>query len=274
MSQPADERPYSEVVASMCVSIVGGAGPERVNPSFNVSRIRAREDLSRMRKSPVPLERPLLVLGGINEVGYGPWLTRRELDPILSGPKTTVIYPFADHFNYCRRKVIEEVDRAFGSHRDDETVEVDVIGQSMGGVVAMFAALRDESLGKRLRIRRLFTLASPLRGARLANALSWISPVPLHHDLRSESLDKLNLHGSVDYDVVSYTRLNDGIVGARYAYLPSAAGVWWVDHPRFDLPHTGCFADVRVLADIGRRLRGETPLTGDTPAPLPEEERR
>jgi hypothetical protein len=274
MGQRAGERPYGEVVASMCVSIVGGAGPERVNPSFRVTRDEARVALRRMRASPAPLERPLVVLGGINEVGYGPWLTRREIDPVVRGKVTTIVYPLADRFTYCRKKVIEGVDRAFGSTRDDETVEVDVIGQSMGGVIAMFSAMRDDSFGKRLRIRRLFTLASPLNGARLANALSWVSPLPLHHDLRTESVNKLKLHDSIDYDVVSYTRLNDGIVGARYAYLPTAPGVWWVDHPPFDLPHTGCFADVRVLADIARRLRGESPLTASEPAPLPEEERR
>ena len=51
---------------------------------------------------------------------------------------------------------------------DSTTYEVDVIGQSMGGLIAVYAALDDPTLGKRVKIRRLYTICSPLQGAKLA----------------------------------------------------------------------------------------------------------
>jgi hypothetical protein len=265
---------YIAAVALTCLSAMGCAGPQRVNPSFSIPLADAERELKAMQQAPVEADRPLVILGGINDPGYLPKKMQREIGAALHGRSTTVIYPFATRFEQCRRKVINTVDREFGVVSPDETVEVDVVAQSMGGVVALFSALPDPILGKRLKIRRLYTISSPLNGARRANALAWISPVSLHRDLRTNSplQDRLRTAGPVPFEVVSYSRLNDDTVGARYACLPEAPGVWWLDNPPLSLPHTGCFSDPRIVGDIIRRLRNETPFTVGSPTPVPEEE--
>ena len=67
---------------------------------------------------------------------------------------------------------------------DRETVEVDVIGMSLGGVVAVWSSLEDAGLGKRLKIRNLYTISSPLSGSNFASVFGDISMVPIHRDLR------------------------------------------------------------------------------------------
>jgi pimeloyl-ACP methyl ester carboxylesterase len=268
-------RSFAALAALAGLSAIGCAGPQRVNPSFNISSQDAEQQIELMRQKPKQLERPLVILGGIGDLGAGPWRMRREIESTFSGRALTVVYPFASNFEQCRREVVEAVDRAFGVVSDEETVEVDVVGQSMGGVVALHAAMSDPALGKRLRIRRLYTISSPLNGSRGANAFAWASPIQLHRDLRSDSELQKRLHRQdFKFEIVSYSRLNDDTVGAPFAYLPDARGVWWVDNPPFENAHAGCFDDARIVGDIARRLRRERPFTTGTPAPLPEEELR
>ena len=71
------------------------------------------------------------------------------------------------------------------------------------------------------------------------------------------------------YAIYPYTRLNDGWVGESRA-APKGRVAWWVSAKPFEDSHLAAARDVRILADIGRRLRDEPPFTQDPPAPLPQ----
>ena len=63
----------------------------------------------------------------------------------------------------ARTTVIEAVNKAFPSDDPQWTVPVDVVAISMGGLVARYAGVpaRGEGDVRKLRVVRLFTLASP-----------------------------------------------------------------------------------------------------------------
>ncbi len=64
--------------------------------------------------------------------------------------------------------VIDAVDQKFPSSDPEVTTEVDVIGYSMGGLAARYAAMPATAVNlskRRLQIGRLFTISSPHRGA-------------------------------------------------------------------------------------------------------------
>jgi pimeloyl-ACP methyl ester carboxylesterase len=163
--------------------------------------------------------------------------------------------------------VIAAVEEVLPSDGPGRTAEVDVIGMSMGGLVARVAAEFDVPGEPQLNIARLFTISSPLRGSRLAN--SWIALTPLHRDMRagSDLLEEINLVPP-PYPIFPYTRLGDWIVGEEFA-APAGEVAWWLDTPPLQMPHFGAMVDRRILADIVRRLRGETPFALEPRAPLP-----
>ena len=230
-----------------------------------------------------------------------------------------------------------------------------MLGLSMGGLVARHAALPRED-GRRLNVARLFTIATPHRGARLADFRLSLLPVwdqkvlsmttaspflarldaaeraawgdggadprhaaprvePLDAPLRAE--DQATDHGAggddrladarlahfavagggaeeawtdapVDdaaaegddgtatpaafrgYRIYPYVRLGDIVVGPENA-APAGQTPWWVHNPPLRSAHLAAAVDDRILADIARRLRGETPFAQDPPAPLPAE---
>ena len=86
----------------------------------------------------------------------------------------------------------------------------------------------------------------------------------------SEFLAMLN-EGLADanYELLCYTRLGDWIVGVENA-APPGHTAWWVPSPPMSFAHLGAATDTRILADIARRLRGETPLTTEPPVPPSE----
>ena len=83
----------------------------------------------------------------------------------------------------------------------------------------------------------------------------------------SEFLETLNAE-EPDYEIVPYARLGDEVVGASNA-APPGRNPWWVSRSWF-FAHAGS-TDMRILADIARRLRGEEPFAIDPPAPLPDQ---
>ena len=70
------------------------------------------------------------------------------------------------------------------------------------------------------------------------------------------------------YEMHCYVRLDDSVIGAASA-APQGRAAWWVANMPLELSHLGAAEDPRILADIARRLRGETPFTRVPPAPLP-----
>jgi hypothetical protein len=64
---------------------------------------------------------------------------------------------------------------------------------------------------------------------------------------------------SASYELYTYARLGDMIVGVENA-APPGMDPWWVANPPLGLAHLGAPHDPRILADILRRLRGEPAL--------------
>ena len=263
------------------LSMPGCGGVEPVNPSFPITTKTARKLLIIDEDHPVILRRPLLIIGGFMDPGVAPYLLHRQFLAWTGDSRiVTVELGWVSSFDRAREKIIAEVDRAFPSADPSVTSEVDVIGVSMGGLAARYAAAEEirpgQHAARRLRIRRLFTISSPLRGALLADDIP-LDLHPLQQDMRQESafihwLSSRPIH-DVDelFPIYSYTRLNDIYVGTHNAAVPGQTP-WWVAPPPFATPHGSAFRDIRILADIACRLRGDAPLTHEPPAPIPTAE--
>ncbi len=241
-----------------------------LNPSFPLTLSEAQRDLERMRDDPLPLERPVIVIAGYLDPGIAVRRLRRRIAGAFEEPEKIITISLfgEDDFDECRRRVIERVQGEFPSDDPRQTVEVDVIGVSMGGLVARDAAIAREG-ETRLNIARLFTISTPFRGARLAGLPTLDDRVV---DMRSgseflQSLD--NGHIEPAHPVYPYVRLRDSIVGAPNA-APNGSDAWWVANIPFEFAHIKAYKDPRILADIARRLRGEAPFTTAPAAPLPD----
>jgi pimeloyl-ACP methyl ester carboxylesterase len=245
------------------------AGPN--NPSFPVTFSEASQAVAQMRSDPRPLPRPLVIIGGFWDPNVSPPLFKNWFKGVTSdGQIITISVGLCGSFEECRRRVIEAVDAACPTADPDFTAEVDVVGASLGGLVARHAAAPsdDPTHPRRLRIARLFTISTPHSGARLAQL---VSLTDYHRDMRPNSLFLQRLaafDAAVTYELYPYVRLSDEIVGARHA-APPGKQPFWLPNPPLKIPHLGAMMDVRILADIARRLRGETPFTHFPPTPLP-----
>ncbi|MCH8164791.1 MAG: hypothetical protein IH889_04210 [Planctomycetes bacterium] len=242
------------------------------NPSFGLSITDAKAILRDMRMDPKPLERPVIVAGGIFDPGIIAQGIASKLRRLTTDGDRIISVSFtgfsADTFDECRDRLIEAIERRFPSDNPAETVEVDVIGFSMGGLVARHAARPREVAGKRLNARRLFTISTPHRGARQAGLPTWDQRTI---DMRADSaflggLDT-DLPGA-EYELYPYVRLGDMIVGQENA-APVGQTPWWVPNAPFAFAHLWAGSDRRILADIARRLRGEAPFATHPPAALP-----
>lgn len=277
--RPPGQKLASWGVLVLALTVAGCATDSPGNPSFPLRAGDARADLRRMRKQPVALARPVVVLGGFLDPGFvsGPLTAdfRRWL-----GDERVVGVGFLTEtdFEGCRRRVIDAVRRDFPNNDPRETAEVDVVAVSMGGLVARYAAAppanpagaSDAPPLPRLRIVRLFTISSPHRGAVAADRFpAWQR---LHADMRPGSAFLRGLDeawAARDYELYPYARLHDGIVGEANT-APEGRTAWWVGGPKWGEGHFGVERDPRILDDILLRLRGERPWTTEPAAGLPE----
>src|SRR4051794_368235 len=163
------------VVAAGCAS-----ERENLNPSFPITIEQGRAELERMACDPRPLERPVVILGGFLDPGIGALAVGSELRKCVRDPRiVSVNFLFCDSFDACRQRVVDAVDRAFPTGDPNETVEVDVIGLSMGGLVGRYcaanlptpvpatqgASIERQRIARRLRVHTLYTASSPHAGA-------------------------------------------------------------------------------------------------------------
>jgi pimeloyl-ACP methyl ester carboxylesterase len=254
-----------------------GCAAQPQNASFSITNDGAEKLLAEMRSHPKQLQRPLIILGGFNDPGFAASHLRNQFRGLTKDDRVIgVSFLFCGDFDDCKKAVIDAVDGAFPNTNLRFTTEVDVIGVSMGGLVARYAAAADPKHpdARRLRIARLFTISSPHRGAMLAT-LPTFSRLQL--DMRSDSkfLSQLGECESCaaedtpkQYKLVPYVRLGDEIVGEQNA-APYGQTPHWVPGEPLQNSHIGAMLDARIIADVARRLRGEKPLTTDPPAPLP-----
>ena len=243
------------------------------NPSFPISRDAGKAALAAAAAHPRPLPRPVVVVGGYVDFLGAALLAGDLADYLHDDGVIAVSLATAGSFDDCRDRIVTAVEAAHPSAVAGQTVDVDVVGISMGGVAARYAAAPRPG-GRRLRIHRLFTISSPHRGAVLASSLPFDTG-PLQRDLRQGSpfVRRLDEGGADPYPVYAYVCLHDGTVGSANA-APYGQVPWWVPPIPLVSPHVSAFLDDRIRADIVRRLRGEPPLTTDPPAPLPVPKRK
>ena len=260
--------PNSCLTILLCAALAGcSSGPP--NPSFPVTTRQARAILREMKADPKPLDRPVVVVAGLLDPGFNVSTLAGTLRKAATQADVTTVTFFGLNtrtFDGCRDYLIDAVERAFGETGTKTTIEVDVIGFSMGGLVARHAS-RPREDGKRLVIRRLFTICTPHRGARLAE-IPTLDRRSI--DMRSGSAFLDQLDGALadaDFEMYSYTRLGDLIVGEENA-APPGETPWWVPTPPLSFAHLNAATDPRIMADITRRLRGEEPLATRPPAPF------
>lgn len=241
-----------------------------LNPSFPLTLADAKLLLREMEKLPKKPSRPIVVMGGIYDPGIASSGIARRIRRVVDAEGLIISISFLGcwTFDQCRRRVIEKVQEAFPSDDPDVTTEIDVIAISMGGLVARHAAELKAEGGRRLQIRRLFTISTPHRGAKLAWLPTFDSRI---RDMKKGSpfLNKLDLAWkNADYEIYPYTRLDDAIVGAANTAPPGRHPRWVANIPG-SFSHVFSMFDPRFLADIAHRLRSESPLTLSPPTPLP-----
>ena len=242
------------------------------NPSFPLDVVTARQSLRLMQNDPKPLARPVIVLAGFADPGIISETVVRDLRRVFANSKQIMDVSFlmCPDFDSCRDRVIMCVDESFPSHNPLLTTEVDVVAISMGGLVALHAARERDDGGRRLRIARLFTISTPHQGAALAD---WptMDKKQLAMRRHSQFLHELNNdESSQQIEIVPYSRLGDMIVGIENT-APPGRNPWWMPNEPLEPAHVFAPGDPRILADICRRLRGESPFTRTPAAPLPVE---
>jgi len=252
------------LIALLGLASTIGCAANKVNPSFDVSRDSALKIINHIQDNAKPLDRPLVIVGGFRDPGFGPYIERSIISARIDDRRIIAIpMAFEPDFDHCRAKLIAKVQRQFPNQ------QVDVIGLSMGGLVARYAAAPIE--GKpRLEIARLFTVSSPHTGAVLARMPTLDRKVI---DMRpgSEFLANLaKLDANQNYELIPYVRLGDEFVGEQYA-APKGSVAWWLDTPPLEPAHIGAGTDPRIVADILLRLRDEPPLTHEPRAPIPKD---
>jgi pimeloyl-ACP methyl ester carboxylesterase len=232
----------------------------RVNPDYPHSDAEVREVLARQRGTPRVPVRPVIVLSGY----HSPMAQAQHLAATLRGlthreaPMACVAYFAAGRMDRIITSARAQVARAMSQHGWSE---VDLIGISMGGLIAralasggaLHAACGRIEGAAPINAARVLTIASPHRGAKLAE---WVRPDSAARDLRAGSTFLRSLDGqALPRELVCYSPLGDTWVGATRA-SPQGMGVIWTPGAWVG-SHFAATWDMRIVADVAVRLRGE-----------------
>ncbi len=233
------------------------------NPNFSVSRSEAKRILATCSCTPIELSRPIFVVSGYHSPKITILPIASAIRKCVSNPELLhlVSNPLAMSLEAAAAKTVSAIRQHAADH-----AEIDVIGHSMGGIIAR-TILATPGLPQ---VRRLFTLATPHRGAIIA-PFAPIDRAARQLVCNSSFLNQLNaIAHPPRTELVCYARLYDWWVGAQNC-APPGQDPFWLDADTLVsrlLGHFTITRDERILADIVKRLRGETPLASvATPPP-------
>lgn len=249
-------------------NVIACSADSPANPSFPLTVAAARAELEQMQESPRPALRPIIIIGGYADPGIIVSQLAAKLRRVLAEetPIITVAPGWTWTMEDARRRLLDKVEQELARTGQDLSIDVDVVGYSMGGLVARCAAMPDEEDPRRLNIVRLMTIATPHQGADWAQLPTLEDRVV---DMRAGSAFLCALDECEQcYELLPYCRLNDWIVGCDNA-APPGRTAWWVPNQPLQFGHIDAHKDPRILADIARRLRGEEPFTTLPAAVLP-----
>ena len=258
--------------AASCVSVP----PE--NPGFRLTIDHAGDELAWMREHPRALPRPVIVLGGYRShpLMAGDLAARlRGLTGEPAGRIIAVSYPDLGDIPSVLRAAYAGIVAAVPEAASG--ADIDIVGISMGGLIGraladgLGAAATPEPGGEawvapgKLNVRRLFTLATPHRGATLAEL---IALEPAAEDMKGGSKFLAELDAALPaagYELVCYGRPRDTWVGATRTAPPGRDPIW--ASGRLIFTHFTVHQDSRIVADLARRLRGEPGYAEPSPVP-------
>lgn len=237
------------------------------NPDYPATTAEVRAEMARMRANPVGLDRPVLVLSGWRSPPGASWSLARKIRSLTGTDHDRVAYMsylWANDLDPLGDRVVSFVDEHWATDDPERTTEVDVVAISMGGLVARWAAADRGDGSRRLRIHTLYTLATPHRGAKIAEPFP-VEPAAREMTAGSDFLAHLDSEFErADYEIVPYAVLHDWMVGATRAAPPGQDPIWTAG--RVGLAHHLVSYEDRIVADIALRLRAEDPL-GEPSAP-------
>lgn len=248
----------SMIAFAITIWLVSACTTTPPNPAFP-THAQAQATLKLMEATPITPSHPILILGGYMDPGFAAASLEKAVRAGTSPSAEIVAVSFGDctSFTQCRNRTL----RAMAPWKDRE---VDVIANSMGGLVARFSAMdasQIEECGRRaatndppLRIHTLFTLSSPHLGAVMAE-IGASSVLTLDMRQGSKFLACLDhALATATYELVCYGRTNDSIVGMDRC-APEGHELRWVATPRFEFGHIGANKDPRILADMLAAIR-------------------
>ena len=250
------------ILLSGCTTLTA---PSKDNP---LSKSELRSELGQMRADPVELDRPVVVIDGWLNYG-GARVIVRELKDLTGGEEDLFAkYSYPLIFSTLEsnaRKIVKIVEERWPSDDPEWTTEIDTVGFSMGGMIARVAAelpRKGKKPRKRLKVKRMFTVAAPHKGTGW-----WIGWLPVDQMSWAVSLYGGSYRSwlnerlvEADYDLYCYGQGNDWIVGGNF----EAAGNREIKaRGQFLFSHTSSYGNYRHLADIAARLRREDPIVPD-----------
>lgn len=214
---------------------------------------------NRMRREPRPLSRPVIVLDGWHSPGVTAWGLARRLCKLTSHrwpDFSWSTYMWALSLEAAVRHAHRSIARAGLLGR-----EVDLVGISMGGIVArtLISGVLGVGGPQNIRARRVFTISSPHRGARLAEV---VRPDRASVQLRrgSELLRRLDeAWPTRTYELIPFALNADWLVGEANTAPPGMTAICADPAGPISrrLSHFSSIYDVRIQVAIAAHLRGE-----------------
>lgn len=271
------------VLCLACAMLPGGCFrmPEQ-NTRLGTTHELAVAEARRLGEIPVILRRPVVVLNGYHGLPTLSHRIARKIAAMTSGDDRDFLeisFTLDSDVDCMAAEVTRQVNARWPNRNPGETIEVDVVGISMGGLVARWAAIAPEQRSRsgptpapgipfearRLRIARLFALGTPHRGAVMADL---ITPDSVARDMTQGSafLNTLDEQfPAADYELVCYAQLRDYLSGATRCAPAGSVPIWTSGTLFFS--HLKMADNPVFLVDVAKRLRGEAVhlMPGDPP---------